>query len=241
MTNPRRRGETHIRHIPKLLNCFAKYPRKSFLNHSLNITNSIYTSSRMSPSQKPTVMFVHGAWHRPKHFERVSKLLNEQGFPTSLTANASVGGPRTANLYDDAKVVRTELDKLVVEEQKEVIVVLHSYGGIVGTQAVDVSLSRRVRKADGLAGGVLQLVYMSAFLLPLGKSPVTPVDGDVPAAFGAKVSVIRHLSRDNILIWDIRTDTWRLLRQRTCSTEIFLQRIRLTLSLFSRIRLLLLL
>ena len=141
----------------------------------------------MSESQKPTVLFVHGGWHRPAHFERVSNLLNEQGYPTSRPALTSVGGSKTADMYEDANVIRAELDKLIVDEQKEVVVVLHSYGGVVGTQAVDTSFSRRVRKAGGLPGGVLQLVYMSAFMLPLGKSLVEPVDGTVPAAFGDKV------------------------------------------------------
>ena len=101
----------------------------------------------MSAKQNPTIVFVLGAWHSPRHFERVSNLLNVQGFPTSCPALASVGGSNTMTMYDDAAIVRAELDKLIVEEKKDVIVALHSYGGVVGTQAVDASLSKRTRKA----------------------------------------------------------------------------------------------
>ena len=92
-------------------------------------------------------------------------------------------------MYDDAAIIRAELDKFIVVENKEVIVILHSYGGVIGTQAVHASLSRRNRKAAGLLGGVISLVYMTAYLLPVGEALVKAVSGTVPAAFGNKVSI----------------------------------------------------
>ena len=90
-------------------------------------------------------------------------------------------------MYDDAVTVRAELDKLIVAKKKEVIVVLHSYGGVVGTQATHASLSERNRKAEGLPGGVINVVYMTAYMLPIGEPLVKPVNGTVPPAFGEKV------------------------------------------------------
>ena len=46
---------------------------------------------------------------------------------------------------------------------------LHSYGGAVGTEAVN-SLSASERAAKGLRGGVTHLIYMCAFMLQVGES-----------------------------------------------------------------------
>lgn len=46
---------------------------------------------------------------------------------------------------------------------------LHSYGGAVGTQAVK-DLSASEQAAKGLRGGVTHLIYMCAFMLQVGES-----------------------------------------------------------------------
>ena len=74
------------------------------------------------------------------------------------------------NLYDDDYTNRSALAGLVESEGKEVVLVLHSYGGMVGTEAVQGSLGRKYRKNLGLKGGVGGLFYMCALILPLGQS-----------------------------------------------------------------------
>lgn len=46
---------------------------------------------------------------------------------------------------------------------------MHSYGGIPGTESVK-GLARKDLAAQGRKGGVISLIYQSAFLVPAGAS-----------------------------------------------------------------------
>ncbi|MCJ1319209.1 hypothetical protein MMC15_004544 [Xylographa vitiligo] len=132
-------------------------------------------------SRKPTVLFVHGSWHSPAHFQPVMELFEAHGYPTECPCQPSFNAkPASTNLDEDVKVIRCALDKLVVDEIKDVVVVMHSYGGVVGTQAVDESLGKRARQNKGLAGGVVHLLYLSAFILQLGDSLRSVLGQDLP-------------------------------------------------------------
>jgi hypothetical protein len=50
----------------------------------------------------------------------------------------------------------------LVNAGKNVVMVMHSYGGAPGSAAVK-GLTRAVRQTAGLPGGVIELVYMAAF------------------------------------------------------------------------------
>jgi hypothetical protein len=54
--------------------------------------------------------------------------------------------------------------KLIEENKKEVILVVHSYLGMPGIEA-PVSLGKKDHQAKGLRGGVTRLVYVMAFAL----------------------------------------------------------------------------
>ncbi|MCJ1377259.1 hypothetical protein MMC17_000351 [Xylographa soralifera] len=135
----------------------------------------------MPSHTKPTVLFVHGSWHSPAHFQPVKELFEAHGYPTECPCQPSFNAnPASTNLEEDAKAIRSALDKLVVDEGKDVIVVMHSYGGVVGTQAVDASLGKKARQNKGLAGGVIHLLYLCAFILPLGDSLGSALGGGLP-------------------------------------------------------------
>lgn len=121
--------------------------------------------------EKPTIVFCHGAWHTPAHFEPVQQLFESNGYPTRCPRQPSCGAvPPNVSMYEDARALRLVLEDLVEGQRKYVVLVLHSYGGIVGTQATDHSLAKQTREHLGLPGGVLGLLYMCAFVLPLGQS-----------------------------------------------------------------------
>ena len=48
--------------------------------------------------------------------------------------------------------------------------VMHSYGGVVGSEANLKAMSQIKRQEKGLLGGVIQLSIISAFLLDMGQS-----------------------------------------------------------------------
>lgn len=142
-------------------------------------------------SSKPTIFFVHGAWHQPAHMTPIMDMLEADGYPCVCPQQPSFNLP-SAQMRDfpmtrDAAAIRGALDKLIVEEERTVLVVLHSYGGVVGTEAVDASLGIRARAAKGEKGGVLRLVYMCAFILPAESSLGDAFGGKLPPIIKTEV------------------------------------------------------
>lgn len=64
-------------------------------------------------------------------------------------------------LVDDALAIRIELIRQI-EYGKTVVMVLHSYGGLVGSEAIPEELTRVNRQAQGLAGVVIHIFFYSA-------------------------------------------------------------------------------
>ncbi|WP_447775794.1 alpha/beta hydrolase [Variovorax boronicumulans] len=100
-------------------------------------------------NNKPTVVLVHGFWGGAAHWHNVIVELLRKGH----TAIRAVELPLTS-LADDAERTR----KMVAQVQGPVLLVGHSYGGAVITQAGDMP-------------NVVGLVYIAAFAPDAGESP----------------------------------------------------------------------
>ncbi len=100
-------------------------------------------------SGKPAIVLVHGFWGGAAHWNRVIIELHKKGY-TDLHA---VEMPLTS-LADDAERTR----KMVAQIKGPVLLVGHSYGGAVITQA-------------GNEPNVAGLVYIAAFAPDDGESP----------------------------------------------------------------------
>lgn len=119
-------------------------------------------------STKPTIVFGPGAWHTPDCFDLVRNELASRGWSVEAIDYPSVGAePPTKSLSDDARVVREALQRLA-DEGKPIVLVVHSYGGLVGANAVE-GLGYKQRAQQGKAGGVIMFVYLAAFVTPRGK------------------------------------------------------------------------
>ena len=123
----------------------------------------------MSSKLKPAIVLVHGAWHVPAHYNDLIQQLQKGGFEVScpLLPTCDETKRSTANMFSDVKVVRSHVTSLV-DKSREVILLLHSYGGAVGTEAVQ-GLSARERAMEGLSGGIVRLIYMCGFMLQVGE------------------------------------------------------------------------
>ncbi|MCI3935378.1 alpha/beta hydrolase [Streptomyces sp. AN091965] len=110
---------------------------------------------------KPAVVLVHGFWGGAAHWANVIVELNKRGFD-DLHA---VENPLTS-LADDAERTR----KMVEQIDGPVLLVGHSYGGAVITEAGDL---------PNVAG----LVYIAAFAPDAGESPGQISQENPPAAF----------------------------------------------------------
>ncbi|TVY29754.1 hypothetical protein LHYA1_G002033 [Lachnellula hyalina] len=118
----------------------------------------------------PTIVLVHGAWHTQPNYHNYIEALKAQGFKvlTPHLPSSSGKSPPDASFPEDVVAVREVVENLV-EAGERVLMVMHSYGGAVGTDAIT-GLSFTERKAEGKKGGVIHLFYMCAYILPPGAT-----------------------------------------------------------------------
>lgn len=117
----------------------------------------------------PTIVFTPGAWHGTWAFDMVRDSLKGLGYPTEAVALPSVGNTNASvGVAEDAAALAAELATLT-DAGKDVVMVCHSYGGVVASTAVE-GYGYKNRTAAGLDGGVIMLVYMTAFAAPAGTS-----------------------------------------------------------------------
>ena len=111
---------------------------------------------------KPNIVLVHGFWGGAAHWGKVIVGLARSGYQ----AVAAVEMPLTS-LADDAERTR----KMVAQQKGPVLLVGHSYGGAVITEAGD-------------QPNVVGLVYIAAFAPDSGESPggITAKNSPVAAA-----------------------------------------------------------
>lgn len=117
----------------------------------------------------PTVVLVHGAWHVPSNYQDYKQALEKQGFQVYCPQLPfSRKESPTDSLPEDIACVK-ELVTSLVDDGQRVLMIMHSYGGAVGGSAVD-GLSFAERKAAGQPGGVIHLLYLCAYVYPIGVS-----------------------------------------------------------------------
>ena len=133
-------------------------------------------SATPAPTQEmPTIVLIQGSFQISKVYCKLKRGLVAHGYRTihpelpSCSNTDSEDFP-LVSLIDDALAIRTVLTGQVEYEEKLVVVVMHSYGGLVGSEATTEELSYAKRRAQGLPGGVIHLFLYSAFLLNEGQS-----------------------------------------------------------------------
>ena len=123
---------------------------------------------------RPTLLFVHGAWHGSWCWEQVRQTLHDRGWTTAAVDLPTVHAPDKAALgmAADADAVRAAIDAI----DGDVVVVAHSYGGVPATQGAG-------------ADSVTHIVYISAFVLDTGESLFSGVGGVQPDWWNVKDGV----------------------------------------------------
>lgn len=140
-------------------------------------------------TSKPSIVLIPGAWHRPKHYSPLLDALSSAGYDVHGVNLRSVGAPTPVkDLGPDVAAVNEVVEPLV-EQGKEVIAIMHSFGGIIGTESLG-AFGKKAREAEGKKGGVTKLVYMTAYIPPLGGSVLDEAGGELPEVFIQQVSPI---------------------------------------------------
>lgn len=121
---------------------------------------------------KPSILFVHGACHIPDiHYCELLRTLENNGFdvfaprlPTNYEKEYGHVG-----LADDATFIRTQALNLI-NQGRYLLIVCHSYGGMVITSGLSSDLNVNNRQSVGKPGGILHLFYLCALIPLLGES-----------------------------------------------------------------------
>lgn len=118
-------------------------------------------------SSKPTVVFVPGFWHTTEGFGPVSALLRKADYPTIPFDLPSAGAhPGLPDFSKDVESFRSLVTGLA-DAGKDVVVVMHSGGSIIGSEGLR-GLSKKER--GGSNGGVVRLVYIGILLPDAGMT-----------------------------------------------------------------------
>ncbi|CAD6588794.1 MAG: hypothetical protein CYPHOPRED_004519 [Cyphobasidiales sp. Tagirdzhanova-0007] len=138
-----------------------------------------------------TFVLVPGAWHDPDIYYAVGKHLEAAGYRNVYVSHPSVNCKKGLDdPYADVKNVQRVLKEVLDNGSgSNVVLVAHSYGGMVITNAVE-GFTKADREVSGQTNAVISLAYVTAFVLPKGKSlwetngkapcPETTFYGDIP-------------------------------------------------------------
>lgn len=111
-----------------------------------------------SLTTKLAIVLVQGSFQVPEVYHKFADALRSFDYSVvqpPLPSLIDQDSPNFADksLTDDACAVRSEVKRLL-EDGKTVVLVMHSYGGLVGDEAVTEDLSFAHRQSDGLKGSV---------------------------------------------------------------------------------------
>ena len=126
-------------------------------------------------SNKPVIVIVPGAWHSPEAFHLVIDELEAAGYETKGVTLASVGAKTPLKDFQPDVDAIQQVLKSLVDQGKDIVLVVHSYGGVIGNEAVQ-GFAKSDREKDGKKGGVVHIFLCCAFALPEGVSLMDALD-----------------------------------------------------------------
>lgn len=124
-------------------------------------------TSPVTHNDLPVIVLVPGAWHTPGALSKVANLLEEAGYETigvNLPSNNSHSQP-LENYNPDVAVIRSAIEGCIAKG-KDVVLFMHSYGGMPGNEAC----KGLIKNQNGQKYGVIHVVFCAAFALPEGVS-----------------------------------------------------------------------
>jgi pimeloyl-ACP methyl ester carboxylesterase len=117
----------------------------------------------------PVIIFAPGGWHKASCFSRTQRLLEATGYTVVAVDLPSIdsgntGLPPAQDWDEDVKTIRDVVLQQLDEEQKNVVLAVHSYSGTIGSEAVK-GLDEKARREAGKSTSVKHLVYLAALAM----------------------------------------------------------------------------
>ncbi|KAL1882565.1 hypothetical protein Plec18167_002981 [Paecilomyces lecythidis] len=138
-------------------------------------------------SDPPTLVFIPGAWHKPTCYDKVTKILKEQHKLKCVyvTLPSTTGNP-AATFKDDLDAAREAISNETING-RNVVVLAHSYGGMVGNSSVK-GFTRpqdaaRSQTQPPTTGYVIGLVLIASGFTFTGLSFMDPFLGHPPPSW----------------------------------------------------------
>ena len=134
----------------------------------------------------PTLLFVPGAWHKPSCYDKITTILQEKhGLRCiSITLPSTKGDP-SATFKDDLDTAR-EAISTETSQGRDVVVIAHSYGGVVGNSAIK-GFARPRGAASSTStpstGHVIGLILIASGYSLTGLSFMDPFFGHPPPSW----------------------------------------------------------
>ena len=132
----------------------------------------------------PVVVLVPGAWLTPVQYTDLVTTLDLSGYRTVIQKLPSVNAkdPYIHTVATDTAFVRNSLLLPEITAGREVVLLMHSYGGFPGPVAAN-GLSKAELSAQGRPGGIIGMVMLSAFVALEGQSLLDKLIGKVYSAW----------------------------------------------------------
>ncbi|CAL5872448.1 uncharacterized protein PFLUO_LOCUS6712 [Penicillium psychrofluorescens] len=136
---------------------------------------------------KPTLIFVHGAWHRPEYFTKTITALEQEGYHCIAPQLQMCGTPEPVSSL--ASTISQVQDIIVAEitNGNDVVMVNHSFGGIVGCSAVKGFTAKDSSKLGTAKGKVVGIIELCAFMVP-SNTDLNELVASGPGGFRVHVS-----------------------------------------------------
>jgi len=134
-------------------------------------------------NEKPTFVLVPGAGHGPEVWDKVSTLLKNDSYNSVSITLPTTLGVSSASFKDDVKATQ---DKIQAETSQghNVIVVVHSYGGIVGQSAVKgFTRTQDAPSSAANKGHVIGLITMASTFAQEGMAFLDATGGQPPPSW----------------------------------------------------------
>ncbi|KAL8933893.1 MAG: hypothetical protein Q9216_006168 [Gyalolechia sp. 2 TL-2023] len=126
-------------------------------------------------TSRPTIVLVHGGWQGPETFSLIVPGLERAGYSVfAVTLPSASVVPAVPDFSSDVAVVRNAVTSTLAIG-KDVVLVMHSFGAVVGCEAMkgvkvdEASLAMATEGALRI-GRVVRLAFIAGLLFPEGKA-----------------------------------------------------------------------
>ena len=124
-----------------------------------------------------TIVLVPGAFHVDSAMDILGAQLQTKGYNTRTWGLKTVNTPNVSVGEDSILLAEGILKPLIEQQGKDVVLYLHSYAGFPGSSAI-AGFSKAQRSAKGLQGGIIGLIFQSAFVPKVDDTILQMIGGN---------------------------------------------------------------